>query len=184
MGALASEVPIWSDGSEVPVRDLKWLHLAWLGILHSLPRPWTMAWALPNLLPFPSPFLDWKFKNQLKTFVVLAYHYDWHTLTRFKRKAGRRRLWNMCVNPDEDLGEWVISFEEELFLGCVWSVSWFLDFQLKLYEQNWIQRFILIVRHWNSWAQEAGVAEWLQRLITKTACERSTKRRWRDNKKM
>lgn len=144
-----------------------------------------MAWTSLDLFELPSPFLGWKFENPLRIFVVLTYHCDWHTMKRLKRKPGR---WKLSVEWDRDsersLGRVGHQLPRRaLFSGCVWSVSWFLDFQLKLYEQNWIQRFILIVRNGKSWACEAGAAEWLQRFITKTACEKSTKRRGCDWKK-
>lgn len=132
---------------------------------------WTLSHGVGLIRPLTAflSFSWFKFKNHLRTFVVLTYHYDWHTMKRFERKPGRwSHLWNKSVNPEGSLGQVGNQLQRRaLFSGCVWSVSWFLDFQLKLYEQNWIQRFILIVRNWNSWAREAGVAEWLQRFFNK-----------------
>lgn len=77
------------------------------------------------------------------------------------------------------LGGWVISYRDALSFQAAfdhWVGSQIFNWSCK--EQNWVQRFIQIVRNWNSRACEAGVAEWLQRFITKTACEKSTKRWW------
>lgn len=74
-----------SRDSEGPAVDFKPLSLDFRASCTPLPGPVPWQWASRDL---PSPFLDLKFEN-LRTFLVLTGRYDWHTMRRFRGKAGR-----------------------------------------------------------------------------------------------
>lgn len=135
-------------GSEMPASGPK---------PHPLKRPWR-----PALPPWVSFYLSWfEVRKPFENFCGMSLPL-WltHNEEISKKAWPVDGLWRTSTNPEGTLGRVDHQFRGRALSGCVWSVSWFLDFQWTLQEQNWIQRFILIVRRWSSRARGAGALSW------------------------